>query len=148
MAGRGERIPKPTVIVRRLHLDLREAVPKTVPTTQREESKPTVKLARSLATGEPEGISVDLAAGEQESISVDLAAEEQESISVDLEQEIISVDRDPVLWHPALDSPLDLDLTALENMDVAGFDEHQLLPSEELPLPDLGSMEWMEILEM
>ena len=131
-----ERIPKPTVIVRRLHLDLREAVQKTVPTTQKAESKPTVKLAKSLATGEPEGISVDL------------AAEEQESISVDLEQEIISVDRDPVLWHPALDSPPDLDLTALENMDVADFDEHQLLPSEELPLPDLGSMEWMEILEM
>ena len=87
-----ERIPKPTVIVRRLHLDLREAVQKTVPTTQKAESKPTVKLARSLATGEPEGISVDLAAGEQGRISVDLAAGEQESISVDLEQEIISVD--------------------------------------------------------
>ena len=53
-----------------------------------------------------------------------------------------------MLWHPALDSPPDLDLTALEDMDVADFDEHQLLPSEELPQPDLGSMEWMEMLAM
>ena len=86
-----------------------------------------MKLARSRAAGEQESISVDLAAGEQE---------------------LISVDRDPVLWHPAMDSPPDLDDTALEHMDVADFEEHQLLPSEELPLPDLGSMEWMEMLEM
>ena len=47
-----------------------------------------------------------------------------------------------------MDSPPDLDDTALEHIDVADFEEHQLLPSEELPLPDLGSMEWMEMLEM
>ena len=52
------------------------------------------------------------------------------------------------MWHPAMDSPSDLDGTALEHMDVADIEEHQLLPSEELPLPDLGSMGWMEMLEM
>mgnify|MGYP001802886849 CR=1 FL=1 len=88
-----ERIPKITVIVRRLHLDLQEAVPRTVPTTQKGENKPIVKLARSAAAGEQENISVDLAEGEQE---------------------VISVDRDPCLWHPAL-----------ENMDVADFQEDQ-----------------------
>ena len=74
MAGRGERIPKPTVIVKRLHQDLREAVPKTVPTIQKEENKSKVKLARSPAAGEQENISVDLAAGEQEVLYMPMTA--------------------------------------------------------------------------
>ena len=40
--GAGQ-VPRPTVMVRRLHLDLREAIPKTIPKSQAEESKSEVK---------------------------------------------------------------------------------------------------------
>ena len=41
--GAGQ-VPRPTVMVRGLHLDLREAIPKTIPKSQAEESKPEVEL--------------------------------------------------------------------------------------------------------
>ena len=94
-------------------------IPKTIPKTKTVESKPAqVSSCKSIDT---------TATGEQEAISVD---------------------NDPILWHPALKSPPDLEFTASESMDVTDFQEELLLQSEELPLPDLGSMDLMEMLEM
>ena len=49
--GAGQ-VPRPTVMVRRLHLELREAIPKTICKTQTEESKPDVELPRYPAANQ------------------------------------------------------------------------------------------------
>ena len=87
------------------------------------ESKPEVELPRSPAAN-------------------------QSTLQLQGNKKLLSVDNDPILWHPALNSPPDLEFTASESMDVTDFQEELLLQSEELPLPDLGSMDLMEMLEM
>ena len=112
-------MPIPTVYVRRLQLDLRAVrdampPPNVAPHTTQAADHPVVPADRDI----------------QSTLTTAPAWPTEENST-----------KDPMLWHPAMDSSPELDLTALEEMDLTEYDVESFLPSTELPLPEFDDFD-------